>query len=253
MKPVLLHCFLSKKGDYRNLISLTDEYLIITFKDISIDISIKKIEYLGIQRKKLNIPLIMGGIGTSFSLLAYWLGWYHHEINLMIVFLFFGWMYYGFLGRDALVVRLGEEEQFFLLGAKTDTIHDAVIFIKERLWKLQSPTDAVVFHLTTTDIWNKQLELYQYEHPTLHTEGFIHGSDFRTLITSYQKHFSLQTDVLLVAINPKWVLSEIKYEWAEKRKSKFPHIYGKLNKSAILGITEVSDEADIQEFLDTFR
>ena len=235
------------------MLSLTEEHLIITFKGTPLEISLPEIVYLGIQRKKLNIPLIMGGIGTSFSLLAFWLRWYHYELNLLIVFLFFGWMYYGFLGRDALVVRLAREEQFFLLGIKTNTIHDAVIFIKERLWKLRSPIDAVFFHLTTAEIWEQQLERYEYEHPTLHSEGFIHGSDFDTLIGSYRKHFAHQEDVMLVAINPKWVLNEIKYEWAEKREANFPHIYGTLNKSAILKIVPVSDETDIQQSLETFR
>ena len=104
MDAVLLRCYLAKTGDKSNQLLLFSSRLIVFFKSKKTEFEYPQILSIVVGHKKLIIPLVLGGIGTSFSMLALSVGWYHYQLNLFAIFAFFGFMYYGFLGKDAVLI-----------------------------------------------------------------------------------------------------------------------------------------------------
>lgn len=65
-----------------------------------------------------------------------------------------------------------------------------------------------------------------------HRDGFIHFSTAAQVIETAAKHFSGQTDLLLVRINTANLGDRLKWE-ASRGGALFPHLYGELDLSAV--------------------
>lgn len=234
MEVPLLKCYLAKAGNEKHQMLLFPSKLMVVFKGEQSVFDYNLIHSLSIGQKKLIIALVLGGIGTSFSMLALSLGWYHYQLNLLTVFFFFGWMYYGFLGKDAVMVNEKGHQSVFLINANKAITSEFLNFTKERMWKVKTPFEETIFHLVEKQAWESQLLSYHYAHLSLKSEGFIHCSTYEQLAETYVRYFSKSSDLVLLTINPKWVLSELKWEESTERASFFPHVYGPLNKSSIL-------------------
>ena len=73
-------------------------------------------------------------------------------------------------------------------------------------------------------------------------DGFIHFSAWAQVEDTYVKHFSGQTDLLLVAVDPdKLPGDELKWE-TSRNGEKFPHLYGELSLDAVVKVEELPDE-----------
>ena len=112
MDPILFLCLLNGKNDQ---LILTHDKLIVIFKGKSQVFYRSNILKLILTKKKLIVPLIIGGIGASLSIIAMSMGWYYRQLNLVIVFLFLGVLYYGFTGKDALELFEKGHSNIFLL------------------------------------------------------------------------------------------------------------------------------------------
>lgn len=247
MRPVLLKCYLGKSGDANNLLLLYHDGLVVLFKGKRTDFPLSSIKGLMVTRKKLIIPLVLGGIGTCFSWLALSLGWYHYQTNLFLVFLFFGWMYYGFLGKDGLELTEGKERHVFLIKTNQFVLNTFIKFVKARLYQTIPNQESISFHLATKKSWEEQEQSTLYTHDSLQQEGFIHTSYASELKNTYEKYFSPNEDLVLVVIDLKKVESEVKINEVASRKALFPHIYGRLNKSAIVLLQTVQSTQDLEQ------
>lgn len=245
MQPILLKCYLGKEGDAQNMLVLYDRILVVVFKGKRMDFPLSSIKGLTIGRKKLIIPLVIGGIGTCLSWLALSLGWYHYQTNLFLVFLFFGWMYYGFLGKDGLELLEGKERHLFLIKANHFVLNTFLKFTKERIFESTSPRESISFHLVTKEEWEAQDRSTLYTHPSLENEGFIHTSYRSELKNSYEKYFSPDDQLVLLGIDLSKVEAEVKINEVPSRGALFPHIYGKLNKSAIVFLRTIHSSVDL--------
>ncbi|MEO9968006.1 MAG: DUF952 domain-containing protein [Reichenbachiella sp.] len=246
MKPVLLKCFLGKSGDTKNMLILYDQLLVVICKGQRMDFPLSSIKALVVKRKKLIIPLVVGGIGTCLSWLALHLGWYDYYLNLMIVFLFFGWMYYGLMGRDALELIEGKIQHIFLITANQFVLNTFLKFTKERQFLMQSARGTLSFHLSTKASWEAQEQSTLYSHPSLETEGFIHTSYFSELQHTYNRYFQPFDQLILIGIDLSKVEAPVKVKEVTSRNAQFPHLYGKLNKSAIVFLRAVQGPEDLQ-------
>ncbi len=72
-----------------------------------------------------------------------------------------------------------------------------------------------------------------FEAASLRSEGFIHCSTREQLGDTAKRYYSKVTDILVLEIDEEKLSSELKYELASNGKE-FPHIYGRLNKEAVL-------------------
>jgi uncharacterized protein (DUF952 family) len=93
----------------------------------------------------------------------------------------------------------------------------------------------IFYHILTPEQWAK-FEPFDYlEADSLATEGFIHGSYAEQVDESLRLYFVGCERILILKIDPSLLTSKLVIE-TSRDGALFPHIYGALNKSAILEV-----------------
>lgn len=95
---------------------------------------------------------------------------------------------------------------------------------------------AIFYHIVTPGFWQQFAGLDYYEAPSLYTEGFIHASKGEQVEATLNRYYKNEQEVLLLKIEASMLVPELKYEVAPSVNQEFPHIYGRLNKDAIVEI-----------------
>lgn len=95
----------------------------------------------------------------------------------------------------------------------------------------------LIYHIVTPEVWEKFKDEYEYEAESLRSEGFIHCSYRNQLDEVLQRYYKNAGKVLILSINPHLLQSELIAEPSTNREI-YPHIYGTINKSAIVNIEE---------------
>lgn len=93
----------------------------------------------------------------------------------------------------------------------------------------------IFYHITTPEQWAKFDKVDYLEADSLATEGFIHGSYAEQVDASVRLYFQGCERVLILKIDPTLLTAKLVTE-TSRNGDLFPHIYGQLNKSAILEI-----------------
>lgn len=231
--PPLLKCYLGKQGDTANVMLLFLDKLVVIFRGQSIEFSFDQIRGMVIGRKKLIIPLVMGGIGTCLSWMSLQLGWYHYYTNLTLVFLFFGWMYYGFMGSDALEIHEKKHTHVFLIKVNHFVLNSFLKFVKSWMLSVQTqPSTAIVYHLAHKSEWEDQLLSDSYKPASFSQNQVVHCSQANLLNQVYSQHFEGKDAVLIgidllrldtPSIDPTGLMSQ-----------DYPRLNQPINKSAIV-------------------
>jgi len=97
----------------------------------------------------------------------------------------------------------------------------------------------LIYHIVLPDVWEKFADEHEYEAESLQTEGFIHCSYRNQLDEVLERYYKDAGKVLILHINPHYLKSELVAEPSTAREI-YPHIYGRINKSAIVNIEERS-------------
>lgn len=95
----------------------------------------------------------------------------------------------------------------------------------------------LIYHIVLPEVWEKFKDEYEYEAESLATEGFIHCSYRSQLDDVLKRYYGGAEKVLILHINASRLTSELVAEPSTNREV-YPHIYGKINKSAIAEIEE---------------
>ncbi len=95
----------------------------------------------------------------------------------------------------------------------------------------------LIYHIVLPEIWESFTDEYEYEAESLTSEGFIHCSYRNQLDDVLQRYYKNAEKVLILSINPHLLASELIAEPSTNGEI-YPHIYGKINKSAIVNIEE---------------
>lgn len=95
----------------------------------------------------------------------------------------------------------------------------------------------LIYHIVLPEIWEKFKDEYEYEAESLTSEGFIHCSYKNQLDDVLRRYYRDADKVLILNINPHLLKSELIAEPSTNGEI-YPHIYGKINKSAIVEIEE---------------
>lgn len=94
-----------------------------------------------------------------------------------------------------------------------------------------------IYHIVLPEVWENFKDKEEYEAASLATEGFIHGS-FETQIAGVLERYYKEAErVLILQLDPEKLTSELINE-PSTNDEVYPHIYGKINKSAIIGIED---------------
>ena len=95
----------------------------------------------------------------------------------------------------------------------------------------------LIYHIVTPEVWEKYKDEYEYESESLQTEGFIHCSYRNQLEDVLERYYKNAGSVFILHINPHLLTSELIAEPSTNREV-YPHIYGKINRAAIVNAEE---------------
>lgn len=96
-----------------------------------------------------------------------------------------------------------------------------------------------VYHVVLPDSWEAQKEQELYEHDSLAAEGFIHCSFDHQVEGVLGRYYAGVERVLILKIDPA-LLDAGLVEEASTGGEIYPHIYGKINRGAIVDIEDRS-------------
>jgi uncharacterized protein (DUF952 family) len=96
----------------------------------------------------------------------------------------------------------------------------------------------VTFHLVPAPVWEAQAELDRYRPEGFDAEGFIHCTDGEErVIETGNRHCSADPrPYLVLSIKRGDLTSPVRYE---DPAQVFPHIYGPLNRDAVIAIRRI--------------
>ncbi len=94
-----------------------------------------------------------------------------------------------------------------------------------------------IYHIVTPEVWEKFKDETEYEAESLQTEGFIHCSFAEQLDAVLNRYYKDAEKVLILEIETEKLTSKLVNEPSTNNEI-YPHIYGKINKEAIIGIKE---------------
>ncbi len=95
----------------------------------------------------------------------------------------------------------------------------------------------LIYHIVLPEVWERFKDEPEYEAESLKSEGFIHCSYRNQLDEVILRYYKDARSVLVLNINPHLLTSELVAEPSTGGEI-YPHIYGPINASAIVGIEE---------------
>jgi uncharacterized protein (DUF952 family) len=93
----------------------------------------------------------------------------------------------------------------------------------------------MIYHITMPDNYLQYKDEELYQAPSLQSEGFIHCSTKAQLKATCERYFSKAPAIFIICLDETKITSDIRYELATIGEE-FPHIYGPINKDAIVEI-----------------
>lgn len=95
----------------------------------------------------------------------------------------------------------------------------------------------LIYHIVLPEVWERYKDEPFYEAESLVTEGFIHCSYSHQLPQVLERYYKNAERVVILSINPNRLTSDLIAE-ASTGGEIYPHIYGRINQTAIVGTEE---------------
>ncbi len=92
----------------------------------------------------------------------------------------------------------------------------------------------MIYHIAEAKDWDAPGQHDYYVPERYAGEGFVHCSEVRQLEGVANRHFRNRRDLLLLEIDPTVLEAKTVYENLDGKGDKFPHIYGNIDKVAVL-------------------
>jgi uncharacterized protein (DUF952 family) len=94
-----------------------------------------------------------------------------------------------------------------------------------------------IYHIVLPGVWERFKSRPSYQPDSLATEGFIHCSYASQLEAVLKRYYSDVEKVLILKIDTDKLLSKLVKEPSTDNEI-YPHIYGRLNISAVVDVQE---------------
>lgn len=95
----------------------------------------------------------------------------------------------------------------------------------------------IIYHIVTPEVWEKFKNENEYEAESLLAENFIHCSYRNQLDDVLDRYYKTERKVLILHINPHLLSAKLISERSTGGEI-YPHIYGAINRQAIVGVEE---------------
>ncbi|MGW5715566.1 DUF952 domain-containing protein [Amycolatopsis sp. NPDC003865] len=105
----------------------------------------------------------------------------------------------------------------------------------------------MILHICGAAEWAEVGEGGEYRPPSLEDAGFVHCSDFGTVHLAANIRFRGRTDLVLLEIDPAELDVPVRWEDGEPPHPDgiwFPHVYGPIRHSAVVGVHPFTETAD---------
>jgi glutathione S-transferase len=100
---------------------------------------------------------------------------------------------------------------------------------------------SLIYHIASARDWHDALPAGEYRMSTrgrtLADEGFIHCSRASQVAPVANRFYTGVTGLVLLAIDPRRLRSELRYETVPGGDEAFPHLYGPLDTDAVVHVT----------------
>lgn len=96
-----------------------------------------------------------------------------------------------------------------------------------------------IFHVTTDVGVNRAQADGLYSCDSLDSEGFIHCCEKQQLAGVLERYYAGVSGLQLLEIDPQKLDAKLIYENTMGGEELFPHVYGKINMSAVSNISEI--------------
>lgn len=97
----------------------------------------------------------------------------------------------------------------------------------------------MIYHVVSKLLWQQALQQGYYEAASLAAEGFIHLSRKEQVAGVLQRYYKNVPDLLLLHVDESKLTAPLKYELAPSVNESFPHLFGRLNLDAVVGISDI--------------
>ncbi len=217
-----------REGDERNKCELTDQRLIAKKGRLIRDFPLETVKNIGINQRKLLIPIIFSGIFTPLILVGFFQDFFHPVVALVFIITGIFTFYVGWLGQQVMTVyHVGGHSDFSIefnaqnilafIEFTNQYIHNEPPELRALYVLIDKKGDQSPDVLKAVALENKP-DLYSYTQ----------------LIEQIQAEPG-NTDYLIMAIDPLKAGTEIKYELSKNRHTLRPVVKGSISRDAILG------------------
>jgi len=238
--PVRAFCYLEHLNDEKNKISLTENHLVINYRDQTSSYKLPQVKDITFGHRKAMLYLLSGGIGVPFTAVAFYRDFLDPWPTLFLLFGGVFAIYLGWRGYQVLTIHLFGLSRDYRLNEISNNIQAfvgfAIKFLPMNL-PFSSESERMIYHITDISTWKEEKSQTHYK--GLPKDGFIHASTHDQLEDTRHKYFKSRSQLLLLTIDPLLVNVEIRYEDLMGEGKLFPHIYGDLNLDAIVKIEEL--------------
>lgn len=102
----------------------------------------------------------------------------------------------------------------------------------------------IVYHMTPAAEWRAQQDNAEFVEPTLADEGFIHCTAERDLlpVVANRHYRATPGEWVLLAVDTMQLAAPLRWEPADGHL--FPHVYGPINRAAIVDVLPFPRRAD---------
>ena len=104
--------------------------------------------------------------------------------------------------------------------------------------------ETIIYHIVFPEWWETFTNKDYYESETLSEEKFIHLSTLEQVNGTLENFFKGSKRLFLVHIDASKLISNLIYEDLFDTGIAFPHLYGRLNKEAVIKVQELLADED---------
>lgn len=96
----------------------------------------------------------------------------------------------------------------------------------------------MIYHITTQTRWDELSLQEDFAPEAYEIEKFIHCCEARQIQSVLERYFKDTVNILVLCLDPNKLKSPLRYEPATNNEL-FPHVYGPINKDAIVGMQKM--------------
>jgi hypothetical protein len=204
-------CYLRTEGDRGNQCILTTARMVITFRNKDHIFPLETITGIEIERKKMLLPLLSGGIIAPLSFIGFMNFLIAPALSIFAIISGILLFYIGWTGNEVLSINATNQFGQFPVRQGTGGVRDFIEYSKKVIWK--SANSALFFYLVFS-----YDDLIKYDIIGLiqKNESGSDAYDLKSVIQLYEEHY-LKGDEILYSFDPVRSGISIKYEYRQHK------------------------------------